>query len=172
MSNSNKDSVCEEKNFSTIYNEYSKNLHDYLYYKYGSQFNPSDKVQEAFMKLWKNCKEVTLDKARGYVFMIAKNMTLNDIKHQKIVLKHQEIKPKNYTNENPEFLLEKQQFLKKYQRALAKLTEEQRVAFLLNKTEGKKHQEIADMLNVTKKVVEYRIYSAFKIIKSEIKELK
>ena len=172
MSNSNKDSVCEEKNFSTIYNEYSKNLHDYLYYKYGSQFNPSDKVQEAFMKLWKNCKEVTLDKARGYVFMIAKNMTLNDIKHQKIVLKHQEIKPKNYTNENPEFLLEKQQFLKKYQRALAKLTEEQRVAFLLNKTEGKKHQEIADMLNVTKKVVEYRIYSAFKIIKAEIKELK
>ena len=43
---------------------------------------------------------------------------------------------------------------------------------LLNKTEGKKHQEIADMLGLTKKVVEYRIYSAFKIIKSKIKELK
>ncbi len=68
--------------------------------------------------------------------------------------------------------MEKKQFLKKYQRALAKLTDEQRIAFLLNKTEGKKHKEIADMLGVTKKVVEYRIYTAFKIIKSEIKELK
>ena len=62
--------------------------------------------------------------------------------------------------------------LKKYQSALASLTEDQRVTFLLNKTEGKKHQEIADMLGLTKKVVEYRIYSAFKIIKSKIKELK
>ena len=55
-----------------------------------------------------------------------------------------------------------------YQKVLGKLSEEQRVAFLLNKAEGKKHQEIADELGVTKKVVEYRIYSAFKQIKEEL----
>ena len=166
------DNVCNEKVFSTIYNEYSKDLHDYLYYKYGDQFNPNDKVQDAFIKLWDNCKEVTLNKAKGFLFMVAKNMVLNDIKHQNIVLKHQQIKPKDYTNETPEFLLEKEQFLQKYQRALSNLTEEQRVVFLLNKVEGKKHIEIAEMLNITKKVVEYRIYSAFAKIKSEIKEFK
>jgi len=165
-------SVCDEQIYSSIYNDYSNDLHNYLYYKYGDQFNPNDTVQDAFVKLWNNCKEVTLEKAKGYVFMIAKNMILNNIKHQKVVLKHQQVKPKYYTNENPEFLLEKEQFLQKYQRALSKLTEEQRVVFLLNKTEGKKHQEIADLLDITKKVVEYRIYSAFKIIKAEIKELK
>ena len=166
------DNVCNEKVFSTIYNEYSKDLHDYLYYKYGDQFNPNDKVQDAFIKLWDNCKEVTLNKAKGFLFMVAKNMVLNDIKHQNIVLKHQQIKPKDYTNETPEFLLEKEQFLQKYQRALSNLTEEQRVVFLLNKVEGKKHIEIAEMLNITKKVVEYRIYTAFAKIKSEIKEFK
>jgi len=166
------DNVCNEKVFSSIYNEYSKDLHDYLYYKYGDQFNPNDKVQDAFIKLWDNCKEVTLNKAKGFLFMVAKNMMLNDIKHQKIVLKHQQIKPKDYTNETPEFLLEKEQFLQKYQRALSNLTEEQRVVFLLNKVEGKKHVEIAEMLNITKKVVEYRIYTAFAKIKSEIKEFK
>ena len=166
------DSVCDEKVFSTIYNEYSKDLHDYLYYKYGDQFNPNDKVQDAFIKLWDNCKEVALNKAKGFLFMVAKNMVLNDIKHQKIVLKHEQIKPKDYTNETPEFLLEKEQFLQKYQRALSNLTEEQRVVFLLNKVEGKKHIEIAEMLNITKKVVEYRIYTAFEKIKSEIKEFK
>ena len=166
------ETVCDEKVFSSIYNEYSKDLHDYLYYKYGDQFNPNDKVQDAFIKLWDNCKEVTLNKAKGFLFMVAKNMMLNDIKHQKIVLKHQQIKPKDYTNETPEFLLEKEQFLQKYQRALSNLTEEQRVVFLLNKVEGKKHIEIAEMLNITKKVVEYRIYTAFAKIKSEIKEFK
>ena len=165
-------SVCEEKVYATVYNDYSQDLHNYLYYKYGNQFNINDKVQEAFIKLWDKCKEVTLEKAKGFVFMVAKNLVLNEIKHQKVVLKHQQVKPKDYTNENPEFLLEKEEFFQKYQRALAKLSEEQRVAFLLNKVEGKKHQEIAEMLDITKKVAEYRIYSAFKIIKSEIKELK
>jgi len=166
------DNVCDEKVFSTIYNDFSKDLHDYLYYKYGDQFDPNDKVQEAFIKMWDKCKDVTLEKAKGFLFMVAKNMMLNEIKHKKIVLKHQKIKPKDYTNENPEFLLEKEQFLEKYQRALTKLTEEQRSVFLLNKVEGKKHQEIADMLGITKKVVEYRIYTAFSIIKGEIKEFK
>ncbi len=164
--------ICEEKAFANVYNEYSGDLNNYLYYQYGNKIDVNDKVQEAFMKLWKNCKEVTFEKAKGYVFMVAKNMMLNEIKHQKVVLKFQQTKPKDYTNENPEFLLEQEQFYQKYQRALAKLSEEQRIAFLLNKTEGKKHQEIADMLNITKKVVEYRIYSAFKIIKEEIKEIK
>ncbi len=165
-------SVCDESVFASIYNSYAKDLHNFLYYKYGDRYDPNDTVQEAFVKLWKNCKEVSFEKAKGFVFMVSKNMMLNEIKHQKVILKHQQIKPKDYTDENPEFLLEKEQFYQKYQRALTKLTEDQRVAFLLNKTEGKKHQEIADMLNITKKVVEYRIYSAFKIIKSEIKELK
>ncbi len=165
-------SICDEKVYASIYNDYSQDLHNYLYYKYGDQFNITDKVQDAFIKLWDKCKEVTFEKAKGFVFMVAKNLVLNEIKHQKVVLKHQEVKPKDYTNENPEFLLEKEEFYQKYQRALAKLSEEQRVAFLLNKVEGKKHQEIADMLDITKKVAEYRIYTAFKIIKSEIKELK
>ncbi|MCK0130405.1 sigma-70 family RNA polymerase sigma factor [Flavobacteriaceae bacterium F08102] len=165
-------SVCDERVFASIYKSYAKDLHNYLYYKYGDRYDPNDTVQEAFVKLWKNCKKVSFEKAKGFVFMVSKNMMLNEIKHQKVILKHQQVKPKGYTSENPEFLLEQEQFYQKYQQALSKLSEEQRVAFLLNKTEGKKHQEIADMLGVTKKVVEYRIYSAFAIIKAEIKEIK
>ncbi len=164
--------ICEEKVFSALYTEYAKDLHDYLYYKYGSNFDPNDTVQEAFSRLWQKCSEVIHEKAKGFVFMVAKNLILNKIKHQNVILKYQEVPTKNYTIESPEFILEEQQFFDKYQQALMKLTEEQRVAFLMNKVEGKKHQEIADILNVTKKVVEYRIYSAFKIIKAEIKELK
>lgn len=162
------ENICEESVFERIYNRYSKDLHNYLYYKYGEQYNPGDKAQDAFIKLWDNCKKITLSKAKSFLFTVANNMILNDIKHQKVVLKYQQINHKNYTNEDPEFLLEKEQFQERYNKALASLKAEQRVAFLMNKVEGKKHSEIAKLLGVTTKVVEYRIYTAFKLLKEEL----
>ena len=93
---------------------------------------------------------------------------LNEVKHQKVVLKHQQIKPKGYTNETPEFLMEESQFMQKYEAALAKLTEAQRVAFLLNKAEGKRHKEIAEMLGISRKAVEKRIYGALAKLRKDI----
>jgi RNA polymerase sigma factor (sigma-70 family) len=167
-----KENICEEKVFEHIYNKYAKDLRDFLYYKYGEQFNPNDKAQDAFIKLWDNCKNVTLSKAKSFLFTVANNLVLNDIKHQKVVLKHQKEIHKHYTNETPEFLLEKKEFLQHYQKVLQSINEEHRVAFLLNKVEGKKHNEIAELLGVTQKVVEYRIYTAFKILKKELEGFK
>lgn len=164
--------ICNETLFENIYNKYIKNLQDFLYYRYGENLNPADKAQDAFAKLWENCSKVTSDKAKSFLFTTANNLMLNEVKHQKVVLKYKNESPKQYTNENPEFILEKEQYLKKYQEVLSKLSEEQRTAFLLNKVEGKKHQEIADLLGVTKKVVEYRIYSAFDQLKKELENFK
>ncbi len=161
--------ICSKSLFAKLYQKHAKNLHDFLYYKYGAQHNPSDLMQEAFVKLWENCAKVVPAKAKSFLFTIANNLMLNELKHNKVVLKFQKIKPKEYTHESPEFLLEKEQYLLQYQKALASLTEEQRVAFTLSKIEGKKHKEIAELLGVTQKVVEYRIYSAFSILKKQLK---
>ncbi|MFD0836034.1 RNA polymerase sigma factor [Mariniflexile aquimaris] len=166
------DHICEDKVFERVYNKYSQDLFNFLYYKYGSQINPNDVSQDAFIKLWDNCKKVSLSKAKSFLFTVANNLMLNELKHQKVVLKYQKEKPKHYTNESPEFILEKQQFLQRYQKALENLNEEQRIAFLLNKVEGKKHSEIAELLGVTQKVVEYRIYSAFNNLKKELEGFK
>lgn len=172
MTNDLHKDICDEQLFANVYQKYATSLHDFLYYKYGEQFNPDDKTQDAFIKLWENCKKVTPAKAKSYLFTIANNMTLNEIKHQKVVLNYKKIKPKEYTSEDPEFLMEQDEYLKRYQKALATLTEEQRVAFSLSKIEGKKHSEIAEILGVTKKVVEYRIYSAFDKLKTELQGFK
>jgi len=166
------ENICQEAAFARVYNMYSDDVHNFLYYKYGSQFNPKDKAQEAFIKLWDNCKKVTFAKAKSFLFTVANNMMLNEIKHHKVILNHQKIKPKHYTNETPEFVLEQEQYLEKYNKVLANLKEEQRVAFLMSKVEGKKHSEIADILGVTQKVVEYRIYSAFNVLKRELENFK
>jgi len=160
--------VCQEHVYAQIFKSLSNDIFNFLRFKYGDRLDPRDKVQEAFIKLWDNCKNVSPEKAKSFLFTTANNMMLNEVKHQKVVLKHQQIKPKDYTNEDPEFLMEESEYMQKYQRALANLTEGQRVAFLMNRVEGKKHKEIAEILGISRKGVEKRIYTALEKLRQEI----
>ena len=168
MSKQLHDNICDEVLFSKVFQKYSEDLHNFLYYKFGENLNPSDKVQEAFIKLWQNCKKVSPDKAKSYLYTVANNLMLNEAAHQKVVLKYQKLKPKEHTNESPEFIMQENEYMEKLQLAISNLTEAERVAFLLNRTEGKKHKEIAEMLGIGTKAVEKRIYSALKKLRKEI----
>jgi len=165
------DNICEEHLFTSIFNKYSKSLHDFLYYKFGDQLNPKDKVQEAFIKLWQNCAKVTPEKAKSFVFTTANNLMLNEVAHQKVILKYAQTKPKQYTNENPEFLMQENEYMKKLQNALSNLTEAQRTAFMMNRVEGKKFKEIATLLDISTKAVEKRIYGALDKLRKDIEGL-
>ena len=145
------ENICAEHIFSSIFNKHSKNLHNFLYYKFGDLLNPKDKVQEAFIKLWQNCSKISPDKAKSFLFTTANNLMLNEVAHQKVVLKHRQTKPKMYTNENPEFLMQETEYMDKLQKALANLTEAQRVAFMMNRVEGKRFKEIAEILEISTK---------------------
>jgi len=160
--------VCEERLFSELFIKHSKSLHDFIYYKYGEHINPKDQVQEAFIKLWDNCSKVSLEKSKSFLFTVANNLSLNQIKHAKVKLRYQQTEIEDKTSESPHFILEEKEYLEKYQRALANLTESQRVAFLMNKTEGKKHKEIADLLGISRKAVEKRIYGALEKLRKDI----
>ncbi|WP_339626091.1 sigma-70 family RNA polymerase sigma factor [uncultured Winogradskyella sp.] len=164
--------ICDKIRFSKLYEKYAQSLSNILFYKYGELLNPSDKVQEAFIKLWENCAKIKPETAKSYLYTTANNMMLNEVKHQKVVLKYQQVKPKDYTNESPEFILRKKEFLKRFERVLSQLKEEERAAFLLNKVDGKTHKEVAEILGITKKVAEHRIYAAFNKLKNELEELK
>ena len=168
MSKNLYDNVCEEKLFAELFKKHAQELHNFIYYKYGEHISPRDKVQEAFIKLWDNCKKVPLQKAKSFLFTIANNLSLNQLKHDRVKLKFQQEDHKNYTNQSPEFILEEKEYLQKYQKALANLTEPQRVAFLLNRVEGKKHKEIAELLGISRKAVEKRIYGALEKLRKEI----
>ena len=168
MSKNLYDNVCEEKLFAELFKKHAQELHNFIYYKYGEHISPRDKVQEAFIKLWDNCKKVPLQKAKSFLFTIANNLSLNQLKHDKVKLKFQQEDHKSYTNQSPEFILEEKEYLQKYQKALANLTEPQRVAFLLNRVEGKKHKEIAELLGISRKAVEKRIYGALEKLRKEI----
>ncbi len=163
--------ICNETHFSSFFNKYSKALYNFLYYKFGEKLNPEDKVQEAFLKVWQNCHKITPDKAKSFLYTTANNLMINQANHEKIKLKYAETPQKNHTNESPEFVMEENEYLDKIQNALANLTEAQRVAFMLNRIEGKRFKEIAEILGISVKAVEKRIYGALKKLREDIKGL-
>lgn len=163
---------CNTSVFDSIHRKYARDLHDFIYYKFGEQNNPKDIVQTAFLKLWEHCKNVTPDKARSFLFSVANNTTLNVIKHKNVVLKYEKSSALSQKNiEDPQFLLEEQEYMKKYQKALSKLTPEKRVTFLMNRVEGKTHKEIAKLLGISRKAVEKRIYTALEQLRKDIHEI-
>jgi len=168
MADDLKDNICDDTLFASIFEKYSKNLHDFLYYKFGEAYNPKDHVQDAFVKLWENCGKIVPSKAKSFLFTVANNLTLNATAHKKVVLKYHQVKPKHYTNETPEFVMESNEYMQKLQTALSNLSEAQRTAFMLNRIEGKKHREIAELLEISQKAVEKRIYGALKKLREDI----
>ena len=163
--------ICNERFFSSFFKKHVKGLNSFLYFKFGERLNPDDKVQEAFMKVWQNCHKISPDKAKSYLYTTANNLMINEARHEKIKIQYREGKKNEVDNESPEFVLEEKEYLKKIEAAIANLTEAQRVAFLLNRTEGKRFKEIAEILGISVKAVEKRIYGALKKLKKDIENL-
>jgi RNA polymerase sigma-70 factor (ECF subfamily) len=67
--------------------------------------------------------------------------------------------------------LEEKEFSAKLEKALSKLSESQRIAFLMNRIDGKKYKEIAEILNISVKAVEKRIHNALLNLRKEIENI-
>ncbi len=165
-------SICEPKVFEKIYIKEAETLRNFIYYKCGNEAAADDFVQEAFVKLWKNCAKVLLEKAKSFLFTVTNNLFLNDYAHKKVVLKHQQKSRIHSTHENPEFLLEEKEFMHKLQNAIADLPDNQREVFLLNRIDQKKYREIAELLNISIKTVEKRMSLALHTLRKKIGNLK
>ena len=173
MSNHTPGGICEELTFSSFFAAHAKTLRNYLYYKFGDRDQAEDVTQDAFIKLWENCASVPPEKAKSFLYTVANNASLNKIAHQKVVLEYNKSKSVARVNdESPDFVLEEEQFKVKLQNAIAGLSEAQRTAFLLNRIEGKKYHEIADMLDISIKAVEKRISGALLELRKQIEHFR
>ncbi|MFA9191481.1 sigma-70 family RNA polymerase sigma factor [Flavobacterium sp. FZUC8N2.13] len=167
-----KNSLCEESYFSEFYIKNIQSATNFAYYKSGDADAALDLVQEAFAKIWENCSQIDFSKVKTYLFTTVNNLFLNTVKHQKVVLAFAKETPNlDRTNQSPEYLLEEEEFKLKLQNAIASLSEAQREVFLMNRIDGKKYREIADLLGITQKAVEKRMSGALKILKEQIENI-
>lgn len=171
MSQDLHDNVCQEEIYSKVYYRHAENLRNFLYFKFGNQFEVTDKIQEAFIKLWQKCADVPPSKAKSFLFTVANNLMINEAKHQQVVFKYKNSRTPKNNKQDPQYQLEEQEYLEKYKTALAQLTAKQRTAFMLNRVEGKSFKETAAVLDITIKAVEKRVYGGLKKMREIIKEI-
>lgn len=165
--------ICNDNIFSVFFKSHVKSLRNYLYFKFGNEEMANDMAQDAFIKLWERCADIPPEKAKSFLYTVANNSTLNQIAHQKVVLKHaKNVGSNERTDVDPSYLMEEEQFKIKLEKAIEKLTEAQRTAFLLHRIEGKKYAEIAEMLEISVKAVEKRIHGALLSLRNEIDQFK
>ncbi len=163
------ENLCNDKVFNRFYVKYSRDLYNFMYYKSGDEDQAMDLAQEAFVKIFQNCGKIHLEKAKSYLFTTANNLFLNVVKHQKVKLAYAQQQPAAaVTAEDPQFVLQEKEYMGQLEEAIADLTEAQREVFLMNRIDGKKYREIAELLNISEKAVEKRMMGALKKLRSRL----
>jgi RNA polymerase sigma-70 factor (family 1) len=154
------DNVCDEQIFRQLFNQLSDQLFRFLYFKSGNAALAEDFTQEAFLRLWKACQQVSSSKAKAFLFRVGANLFLDEVKHQQVKQRFQLKSSSSHHPETPEEALQKEEFRKRLEQAIAALPEKQRTVFLLHRYEQMTYKQIADLLEISVKAVEKRMHKA------------
>lgn len=153
--------LCSEATFRTVFDTNFKVLRNFLIYRFKDVERAEDVAQNAFVILWENCKILKPEQAKSFLFTTAIRLSLNHIKHDKVVLNFEiQSRPKSIHQESPEFLLEESELKNQLEKAINDLPEKQRTVFLMNRFENHSYSEIASLLDLSVKAVEKRMHQA------------
>lgn len=154
--------------FREFFDAHYQQIKNFIYYKTANAALSEDLAQECFLKVWEKRGQIRPDTAKNYLYTIAKNLAVDHIKKQKSVFSFLNKKHKSDDGETPLYVLEEKEFDEQLQKALAGLTEKQRVVFLMNRVDDLTYQEIANRLGLSVKAVEKRMMQALKYLKEQI----
>jgi RNA polymerase sigma-70 factor (family 1) len=164
-------SVCQEKNYAKLHKEHGRSIRNFIYYKCGDLEQAEDIVQEAYIKLWENCKNIVIEKAKSFLYTVAQRLFINDVRHKKVELNFIKGKNTEKNNQDPSFIFMEDEFKERLEKAISDLPEKQREVFLMNRIDKMSYEEIATLLEISVKAVEKRMHNALGTLKDRIKEL-
>lgn len=164
--------LCNEAVFKAVFDSYFKLLRNFLIYKFKNTERAEDTAQNAFVILWENCEMLKPEQAKSFLYTTAIRLSLNLIKHDKIVANFElQSKPEGTHQESPEFLLEETELKIRLEKAINDLPEKQRIVFLMNRLENQSYTEIASLLDLSVKAVEKRMHLALLSLRKVVKNV-
>lgn len=153
--------VCKEATYYAVFQEVAPKLRNFSYYRTGSREIAADIVQDAFLRLWENCARVLPEKANAWLFRVAENIFFKQKEKEKVVRKYEwRTAGPEQTYSSPEDELREKEFQEQLETAIAGLPDGAREVFLLNRMDGLKYREIAELLGISQKAVEKRMHRA------------
>ena len=181
--------MTEKFNLNKVVNELSKDndssLEALFNYYYPRLFNFSksflkledgidDILQEVFVKIWRNRKSINnIATFNSYIFTITRNLLLNELRSR---LNNENIKEelRKFSVPSEYSLLEQVEYRdlkEQVDNIVNELPERQKEIFVLSRTEGLSHKEIAEKLKISTKTIEYHITLSVRFLKGKLKGL-
>lgn len=130
-------------------------------------------VQEFFYNYWKNRATFSIQLSlNAYLYKAIKNNSLNYIRQQNVRKRYATQTAENRIeedNENPQNEMEMEELNKIVEETLQQLPARCSQVFQMSRFEGKKYQEIADMLAISIKTVEADMGKALNLFREKIR---
>jgi len=155
--------------FKHLFDLYFEDIRRYLYYRCGDTALSTDLAQDTFMRIWEKQMNVMPDKDTGLLYKIAGDLFVSHTRRERLRKEAPEQIRFEQQGQSPEEELQFRELQKKYERVLMKLPENQRIVFLMSRTEELTYQEIATRLSLSVKAVEKRMSGALTRLRKELK---
>lgn len=152
-----------------LFERYNRQLYGFLFHKTYKREASEDMVQMVFYKMLKYRHTFTGDSEFiAWMYGIARNTIIDEAKKNK---KHQHDSAEDMadvlaSDASTDGSLEKKQDKLELHRAMSKLSDEQREVLTMSRFQELKHQEIAQILNITEGAVKVRVHRAMCELKS------
>jgi RNA polymerase sigma-70 factor, ECF subfamily len=155
--------------FEELYVRYKGKLKTFCVFILKSETVAQDMVQEIFIKIWLNRKELNTGQSFShYVYTLAKNQSLNELRSAKrkdllenILLLQQE--EQSTTSADTQLIFDEYQ--KMLEEAIAKLPDQKRRIFQMSRQEGLSHKEIAEQMGLSPHTIQTHVSDSLRFIK-------
>jgi len=154
------------KIYNLLFMKYYSRLCTFVYEFTGSHDSSEDIVQELFIRIWINRRNMAIqNNLSAYMFKAAKNAALNHLRSGKNL----EIALKNLPEKNfviDENFLEQEEFRILLEHCIGLLPGRCSEIFTLSRIDGLKHHEISGKLDISVKTIKNQVWKALTCIKS------
>ncbi len=163
------------QDFNELYELYSDLLYGFALSLIKSPSGAKDIVQETFLKLWKNRKDITFNTSfKSYLYTIAKNLFIDSLRE-----KIENVDFRNficseafleYSENEVEKTLNFDEFLTLVDKAKNKLSHRQKEIFELSRERGLSIGKIALLLNISEKSVKNQLSLALHTLRDNLSD--
>ncbi len=161
----------EEKAFAELFKRHWRRVHSMAYSKVRSKEVTEEIVQDLFISLWDKRGSLSINNLPSYLFTAVKHKALNYMESEMVRKKYWDYS-RNYLpqqEEGTETMVEFDELMEAIEAGMDHLPDKSKRVFRLNRLEGHSVHEIAGILNLSEKAIQYHITQSLKKLRVHLK---
>ena len=164
----------DKNSLRDLFKKYHQSLFNFVLYRVKDEVIADDIVQDTFLRVWKHRNSIKPNQSFfSYIAKISNNLCMDYFRHENVKLRHQEHIPQLTQSgaDNPAIQYESKILEDKIHSIVNNsLPEKCREIFILSRVNGLANQDIAELLEVSRRTVENQLYRALKVLRSKLKD--